>query len=358
MLSFKAPRPVMRVLLLLTLALAACQPTASTGSVAPGASDSGEKPTGRLTILMTPQEDFCRAIAEAFEKETGIKTSFIRMSSGEALARLRAGKDSPEFSVWWGGPADGYIAAANENLLQKYVPPTAAKIPANYKDSDGIWHGIYAGTLGFASNTKLLAEKNLKAPESWADLLKPEFRNQVAMAHPGLSGTAYTALATQMMLNGKNEDKGMAYFRELHRNIVQYSKTGAAPVQVVGRGEAMVGIVFSHDTIAGIEEGYPLKLTFPSEGTGYEIGGVALIKGAKEPVEAKRFIEWSLTATAQNIGPTVKAYQLPTSPDAKVSDKAIPLNQVKTVAYDFQWAGDRKKDLVEKFQTDVAPQPK
>src|SRR5688500_15824185 len=89
-----------RLLLVAALALCACAPTANTGAVAPGAADPGEKSTGRLTLLMTPEEDFCRAVAAAFEKETGIKTSFIRLSAGEALTRLRAGKDNPEFSVW------------------------------------------------------------------------------------------------------------------------------------------------------------------------------------------------------------------------------------------------------------------
>ena len=65
-----------------------------------------------LTVLCTPQEDWCQAITQAFEAETGIATSYVRLSSGEALARIRASAEDPEFSVWWGGPADAYIAAA------------------------------------------------------------------------------------------------------------------------------------------------------------------------------------------------------------------------------------------------------
>jgi iron(III) transport system substrate-binding protein len=103
---------------------------------------------------------------KAFEAKTGIKVSWVRMSSGESLARIRAGKDNPEFSIWWGGPADSFIAAKKEGLLEKYVSPAAAKIPANLKDPDGYWTGIYIGSLGFATNTKRAAQKGLKAPES------------------------------------------------------------------------------------------------------------------------------------------------------------------------------------------------
>ena len=69
-----------------------------------------------LTVLCTPQEDWCVAMTQAFEAETGIATSYVRMSSGESLARLRASQDDPEFSVWWGGPADAFIAATEEDL--------------------------------------------------------------------------------------------------------------------------------------------------------------------------------------------------------------------------------------------------
>ncbi|MCC6799019.1 MAG: iron ABC transporter substrate-binding protein, partial [Anaerolineae bacterium] len=56
-----------------------------------------------LTVLCTPQEDWCVAMTQAFEEETGIETNYVRMSSGESLARIRATQDDPEFSVWWGG---------------------------------------------------------------------------------------------------------------------------------------------------------------------------------------------------------------------------------------------------------------
>jgi iron(III) transport system substrate-binding protein len=65
-----------------------------------------------LTVLCTPQEDWCVAMTQAFQEETGINTNYVRLSSGESLARIRASQDNPEFSVWWGGPADASPAGA------------------------------------------------------------------------------------------------------------------------------------------------------------------------------------------------------------------------------------------------------
>ncbi len=84
---------------------------------------------GNLVVLCTPQEDWCVKMVDEFQQQTGINTSYVRMSSGEALARLRAGAEAPEFDVWWGGPADGQIAAAAEGLIEPYISPNAAIDP-------------------------------------------------------------------------------------------------------------------------------------------------------------------------------------------------------------------------------------
>jgi iron(III) transport system substrate-binding protein len=97
------------------------------GSLSAGA--VAQDVSGELTVLCTPQEDWCVKMVEEFEAATGIPTSYVRMSSGEALARLRAGAEAPEFDVWWGGPADGQIAAGAEGLLEPYISPNAAAIP-------------------------------------------------------------------------------------------------------------------------------------------------------------------------------------------------------------------------------------
>lgn len=85
---------------------------------------------------------------------------------------------------------------------------------------------------------------------------------------------------------------------------------------------------------------------------------MALVKGASDPVAAKTFMDWAITAKAQELAPTFKAYQIPTNSEAKVSDKAVKLASVKTVDYDFQWAGTNKKAIIDRFSNEVAPKPR
>lgn len=343
-----------------------------------------------LTVLCTPQEDWCVAMTQAFQAQTGIETSYVRMSSGESLARIRATAGNPEFSVWWGGPADAFIAAKEEGLLEQYASPTAAAIPADLKDADNYWTGVYVGALGFCSNVELLNELGIDPPTSWADLLNPDLEANVAMAHPATSGTAFTAFWTNVTLaadkleypdgkpadgtevagtgEGYNADgspteaaidNAFAYFTELNKNILQYTRSGSAPGTMAGNGEIAVAIIFSHDCVKLQVEGFQdvLVTSFPEEGTGYEIGGMAIIKGAPELDAAQKWYDWALTPEAQAISLTVNSLQLPTNPESPVSPLSVNLSDVNLVNYNFVAAGTNRTALVERFDQEVAPTP-
>lgn len=322
-----------------------------------GAASAQDAPSGELRVLCTPEEPFCVAMVDAFQAETGIPTSYVRMSSGEALARLRAESAAPEFDVWWGGPADGQVAAGAEGLIEPYISPNAAVIADGQKAADGTWTGVYVGALGLCVNTAVLEELGAEVPDAWDDLLDPALQGNVAVAHPASSGTAYTTFYTQVIRLG-GEDEGLAYMAALHPNILQYTTSGSAPGQMAGRGEIAVAIIFSHDCVKNINEGFTdLVVSFPTDGTGYEVAGVSLVANAQYPDNAKAWIDWSLTAAAQEIGPTVGAFQLPTNPDAAVSEQSVDLSQVALVDYDFQAAGEARTRLTQRFEDEVAAAP-
>ena len=316
-------------------------------------SDTGAAST-ELNVLCTPQVQWCEGMKAEFEKANpDITVNFVRMSSGEALARLRNEKDNPQFDIWWGGPVDGFVAAANDGLLEAYDSPNMANLRDQklYKDAENRWAGVYVGTLGFATNKNWLAENpGVAAPTSWADLLKPEFKGQIMVAHPSSSGTSYTALCTILQLMG--EDEGWKYIQDYAGQVNQFTKSGAAPAKFVGQGEAGVGIVFSHDIVAEIEKGSPLELTFPSEGTGYEIGGEGIIKGAKHPDAAQKWFDWALNPATQELGPKYEAYQAPTVNGATASRPE--LLDVKMINYDFDYCGGNKNAIVDKFTNEIA----
>ncbi len=315
--------------------------------------------TGILSIIGTPEEEYVRGMVRAFALDTDITTVYTRLSAGQALDEIRSRRDAPQQTVWWGGSIDGYIDANREDLLQPYKPKSFSTIPRQYKDPDGAWTGIYVGALAIGINRKVLADRGLPEPTSWAELTDPKYKGLVSMAHPATSGTAFTALSTIVQLNGKDVDRGIAYFKALSQNIKEFETQGSAPARLAARGTIAIAVVFPHDVIATNEDiGSSLKTVFPSEGTGYEIGGMGLLKNAPNQDQGKQFMDWALSPKAQELGPLFTAYQIPTNPDAKVPEKSVRLSSVKTIDYDFAWAGAHRQEIIDRFNTAVAPPPK
>jgi iron(III) transport system substrate-binding protein len=322
---------------------------------------SAAEAAGRLNFYCSAQEEWCQIVARGFEEATGIDVDMTRKSSGETFAQVKAEASNPKGDIWWGGTGDPHLQAAEEDLTEPYVSPMRAELHpwaiAQAESAGDRTIGIYSGALGFGYNSDLLKADNLPEPKCWEDLTKPEFKGHVQIANPNSSGTAYTTLATMVQLFG--EDGGFDYMKRLHANINQYTKSGSAPIKAAGQGETAVGIVFMHDAVAQTVAGFPIVTVAPCEGTGYEIGSMSIIKGARNLAEAKQFYDWALSAEAQNLALEVNAFQVMSNVAAKKSEFAPDLSAIKLIDYDFKKYGssDERKRLLSKWDNDVSTLP-
>ncbi|MEG2175776.1 MAG: ABC transporter substrate-binding protein, partial [Oscillibacter sp.] len=293
-----------------------------------------------------------------FTEETGITVNYIRLSAGEMLTRVAAEKENPQAALMFGGSTDNYIAAADQGLLEPYQSPELSATPEAYIDPNGNWNPIYVGAIAFACNKDWFAEKGYAYPTSWQDLLDPKYKGEIIMAHPATSGTAYTVLATLVQLMG--DDAVWDYLSKLNVNMTQYTKSGSAAPNAVALGEAAIALTFSHDGLQPTTEGYPIELSFPSEGTGYEVGAAALIKGgiAEEQDNAKLFIDWMCSTKGQNLYAESSSFRVPTNTQATAAEGLVTLDKVTTIQYDAVWAAGAKKEYAEKFETAIATAPK
>ncbi|HSF94566.1 MAG TPA: ABC transporter substrate-binding protein [Thermohalobaculum sp.] len=315
----------------------------------------------KLTFYCSAQEDWCQLMARGFEEATGINVDMTRKSSGETFAQVKAESSNPKGDVWWGGTGDPHLQAAEEGLTEPYVSPMRGELNdwaiSQASSAGDKTIGIYSGALGYGYNADILKANNLPVPACWKDLLKPEYKGHVQMANPNSSGTAYTTLATMVQLFG--EDEGFDFMKALHKNINQYTKSGSAPVKAAARGENTIGIVFMHDAVAQTVAGFPIVTVAPCEGTGYEIGSMSIIAGARNLENAKKFYDWALTADVQSRALEVNAFQVPSNKGAKTSPAAPDLSSIKLIDYDFAKYGssDERKRLLKKWDDEVSVLP-
>ncbi|MFN4057412.1 MAG: ABC transporter substrate-binding protein [Roseinatronobacter sp.] len=291
-----------------------------------------------LVLYCSVQEEWCRLMAETFQRETGINVLMTRRSSGETFAQIKAEEGQPRSDVWWGGTGDPHLQAAQEGLTEEYRSPMLAELQpwaVSQAEASGFRTvGIYAGALGYGYNTTLVEDP---APACWADLLDSRFEGDIQVANPNSSGTAYTLLATLVQIMG--EDEAFEFLGQMDANVSQYTQSGAAPIRNAATGETAIGIVFMHDAVAQAVTGAPIQAVAPCEGTGYEIGSMSLVKGGPNPDSARAFYDWALSADAQALGAQANSFQVPSNSNAPVPPESPALDTITLIDYDFATYG-------------------
>ena len=297
------------------------------------------KEEGELVVYGSCEEEYLAAVTQHFQELYGIKTTYQRLSTGEVQAKIEEENGNPSADVWFGGTTDPYNVVASEGLLEAVEPENAAHLTSPmYRHADGYWFGIYKGILGFMVNQEELDRMGLEAPQDWADLLKPEYKNLIWLSNYNTAGTA--KLVVNTMIQKYGHDEGIQYLVDLDKNIEVYTKSGSGPSKNVGTGECVIGIGFLHDGITQIlDNGYDnITLIIPSTGTSFEIGATAMFKGAAHPNAAKLWLEYALSPECVELGAENGSYQFLVLDNAKQPQAAYDfgLDPENVMDYDFE----------------------
>ena len=315
------------------------------------------KEEGTLTVYGSCEENYLNAACDHFEELYGIKVERQRKSTNEVPGMISeelggnlAG--SPSADIWFGGTNGPYDEAIPTGILDNsYVPANASHLTRDmYKNPDGYWYGIYTGILGIMVNKDELARKELPVPETWDDLLKPEYKDLIWLSNYKTAGTARTFV--NLILQMKGQEDGIKYLVDLDKNIQVYTKSGSGPSKNVGIGQCTIGIGFLHDGISQIlDQGYDnIQLIIPKDGTTCEIGPVAIFKNAKHPNAAKLFMEYALSPECVELAAQNESYQFLVLDNAKQPEAAAEFGLDLSAVwegYDFAKAAAEGKANVE-----------
>src|SRR6266511_445383 len=195
-------------------------------------------------------------------------------------------------------------------------------------------------------------------PKCWKDLVNPAYRNEIQMANPGSSGTAFNMVSTILQLMG--EDEGFRFLAAMNKNVNQYTRSGSAGIRAAGKGETTIGITFLHDSVAQTVQGSPIKTVAPCEGTGYEIISSAIIKGGPHPEGARKWMDFVLSPEAQNVAVTLTKFHIPTNKNPKTHPMAPKPSEVKLIKLDLDKYGSKegRERLLSRWENEVFKAPK
>ncbi len=257
----------------------------------------------QLLVYTALETDQLKAYQEGFNKvEPNIEIKWVRDSTGVITAKLLAEKANPQADAVMGVAASSLALLDKNGMLIPYAPLNLDAIMSQYRDKKNppAWFGmdVWGATVCF--NTVEAKKRNISKPETWKDLLKPEFKGQVVMPNPASSGTGFFDVTAWLTLWGDNDGKGggWKYMDALHENIAQYTHSGSKPCNMAAAGEFVVGISFEYRANANKAKGAPIDLVFPKEGLGWDLEAFAIHAGTKKLDAVKKLADWASSKDA------------------------------------------------------------
>lgn len=313
---------------------------------AAGNSEKSSKTSEDKTLNVIATSAY-KDLFDVFSAKTGAKVEFLSMSSGEALARVKAeGKSMAD--VWFGGGLDAFIKAKTDGLLENYISPNAKDIPAQYKDPDGAWIAKGITVVGFIGNKSVLAEKKLPMPKTWDELADPKYKGEVIMSTPAVSGTMYAAV--KGILDLKGEKDGWTYWEKLNKNIPVLGKRGKDPQEKTALGEYAVGIIPADGKAFKLAEDKNLEVVYPADGIPWVPEGAAIFKGAKNLKLAQSFIDFMLSKEGQEIIARLDGKDTAQIIKPGVKGLSLGLPKEKLIKEDISTFGSERQANLDKFE--------
>ncbi|OPA76351.1 putative 2-aminoethylphosphonate ABC transporter substrate-binding protein [Paenibacillus selenitireducens] len=254
------------------------------------------KGSGELTVYTALEDDQIQAYLTSYKEQyPDVKLNIVRDSTGIITAKLIAEKDNPQADVIWGLAATSLLVLDQKGMLEGYDPAGIEKVSPEFKDtaSPAKWVGIDAWETAIIANTVELKKRNLPVPQSYEDLIKPEYKGLLVMPNPSSSGTGYLTVNAFMQLMGP--DKAWGYMDKLNDNMLMYTHSGSKPAKMAGTGEAVIGLSFGYRGIEEKKKGAPVEVVFPTEGSGWDVEANGLVKKADIKPEAKAFLDWAIS---------------------------------------------------------------
>jgi iron(III) transport system substrate-binding protein len=268
---------------------------AETSTITPQLIEAAKK-EGKIAFYTAVDLQVAEKIAKSFEaRYPGIAVKVERSGSERVFQRIGQEYSTRIYNADVINTTDAahFVIWKRDGWLTPYVPEDVAKnYAAEHRDPDGMYASWRVSLSPIAYNTNLVKRED--APKSFADLLLPKWTGKIVKAHPSYSGTVVTA-TFQIVKN-----IGWDYLEKLGKQKVLQVQSSTEPPKKLALGErAVMADGNEYNALLLKEDGQPIEVVYPTEGTPLIIGPSAVLKNAPNPNAARLFQQYLYSAEAQ-----------------------------------------------------------
>jgi putative spermidine/putrescine transport system substrate-binding protein len=284
---------------------------------------------------------------KAFKKRyPEVEMAYNDLGSAATVVALEKARNRPQADTAYYFAASG-VDASKKGVVTGFKPVNFDKLPDVFRHPDGEWFTVHKLTIAFMVNTKLVKE----VPQSWADLLKPEYKSSIVYLDPRSTGVGQVLTFAANFANGgdmNNVKPGIEYLGKLHKTGNVLRVVGTTPYAQFVKGEIPIWISYEND---GLKAKYvdglgdQIAVVIPKEASAAAPYAISLVKNGPNPNAGKLWLNFIMTEYGQGIfaegfvRPSVPGVELP----GEVVEKLPPAPQVRPL--DVQAAAAKKAEI-------------
>lgn len=301
--------------------------------------------SGEVVLYSANDDTVNNLVAEGFKKETGINLNVISSGSGVLFRRVASEAGNPQGDVVWG--VSTALLKQNSKYFQPYAVKGADQVPESFRVPDDLWISTNIQVVTINQNTKSIPET--EGPKSWSDLFEPKWKGRLAYTDPANSGFSYAIASGLIQEWGDNDDAWKKF-----ENLVANARVLNRSTQVFdgnGSGEYPLGIALEYAGFLWANNGAPVKVTYPEDGTIVLPEGAAILKDGPNPENAQKLVDYLASKSTQEM--LLKAtFRRPARQDVDVTSLAnmADFKTIKVMDYDAEKWGARRNEALKKMK--------
>ena len=306
---------------------------------------SSSTKTSTLVVFSPHPLELIDPIISEFEADFDVQVNIVFAGTGELLAKIEDEIEEPSGDVMWGGSIT--TLESNSTLFHMYNSSNEDKVYPEHKNEAGYVTRFSIIPSVIMINDNLIGDIVV---DGYLDLLNPRLKGKIAFADPSKSSSSFEHVINQLYAMGEgNPDAAWAYLEKFIEQLEGKLLSGSPEVyRGVANGQYSIGLTFEEAAAKYVRDGAPVSIVYPKEGTIVKADGVAIIKNAKNLVNAKAFVDFVTSHEIQTLIST-ELNRRSVRMDVGVAEGLKEIKDIYVIQDDSEWIAKNRASVLNHY---------